>query len=714
LQGDQITNNPWDVARIALPLLVYFALMWGGGFALGKALGMTYERTTTLAFTAAGNNFELAIAVAIATFGVTSGQALAGVVGPLIEVPVLVGLVYVSLALRGLRPRRRRRHGWRVLLMTALPFLDDPPRFLFFTGKGGVGKTSLACATAVRLTGAGRRVLLVSTDPASNVGQVFGLTIGNTITAIPDVPLLSALEIDPQQAADAYRAQIIDPVRGLLPAAEVDAMTEQLSGACTTEIASFNEFTSLLADPEATADYDHVLFDTAPTGHTIRLLQLPGEWTTYLSDGKGDVSCLGPVAGLDRLRHDYRGALEALTDPSRTRLVLVARPQRSALGEAGRTYAELLELGMSDAHLVVNGGMPHDAAGDPLAAAVESREALALQDLPANLRPLPRTTILLLPFNTVGLAALRALLDPAAPPLPDTGSATSATVPDGFTDLRSLVDGIEADGPSLVMCMGKGGVGKTTVAAAVALELAHRGHEVLLSTTDPAAHLTETLQADVEHLAVSRIDPEHAITQYRERVMAGKGSALDDAGRAVLAEDLKSPCTDEVAVFQQFSHMVFQSRKKFVVLDTAPTGHTLLLLDATGSYHREITRQMSEGTRYVTPLMRLQDPHQTKVLLITLPETTPVQEAEELQGDLARAGITPYAWVVNNSLAAAAPSSAFLQARARAELPSLARVAELCGRVAIVPMLAREPVGTPALSALTQHTATKAQLAHAP
>ncbi|WP_404384900.1 arsenical pump-driving ATPase [Knoellia locipacati] len=599
--------------------------------------------------------------------------------------------------------------------MSEHPFLDNPPRFLFFTGKGGVGKTSLACATAVRFTEEGHRVLLVSTDPASNVGQVFGLTIGNTITPVPDVPGLSALEIDPQQAADAHRARIIDPVRDVLPAAEIEAMTEQLSGACTTEIASFNEFASLLADPEATAGYDHVLFDTAPTGHTIRLLQLPGEWTTYLSDGKGDVSCLGPVAGLDRLRQDYRGALEALTDPARTRLVLVSRPQRSALGEAARTHAELLELGMSDAHLVVNGVMPHDVDGDPLVAAIASRESAALDHLPPNLRALPRTTIALLPFNTVGIAALRTLLDSASPRLPDrTGAeAVDADVLDGFGDLRTLVDGIEADGPSLVMCMGKGGVGKTTVAAAIALELAHRGHDVMLSTTDPAAHLTEMLQEDVAHLTVSRIDPQHAITEYRERVMAGRGSALDDAGRAVLAEDLKSPCTDEVAVFQQFSHLVFQSRRTFVVLDTAPTGHTLLLLDATGSYHREITRQMSEGTRYTTPLMRLQDPHQTKVVLVTLPETTPVQEAEGLRDDLARAGITPYAWVVNNSLAATSPVSPFLQARSRAELPSLVRVRALCDRVALLPMLAREPVGTAALAALTRPAADRGRLAPA-
>ena len=586
--------------------------------------------------------------------------------------------------------------------MTPMPYLANPPRFVFFTGKGGVGKTSLACATAVALTEGGASVLLVSTDPASNVGQVFGITIGNVVTPVPGLPGLDAIEIDPQQAADAYRARIIDPVRQLLPAAEVAAMTEQLSGACTTEIASFNEFAGLLADDARTARYDHILFDTAPTGHTIRLLQLPGEWTSYLADGKGDVSCLGPVAGLDRLRTDYAGALATLTDPDRTRLVLVSRPQPSSLREAARTLDELRDLGMHDAHLVINGTMPARLDDDPLAAAVTRREHAALDALPEQLDSLPRTTIPLLPFNTVGVPALRALLDPSFEPPEHAHPA--AAVPDGFSTLRTLVDQVEEGGPALVLCMGKGGVGKTTVAAAVAVELASRGHEVLLTTTDPAAHLTETLAADVAHLTVSRIDPGRAITEYRARVLASKGASLDDAGRAVLAEDLKSPCTDEVAVFQQFSQVVFRSRKQFVVLDTAPTGHTLLLLDATGSYHREVVRQMSPGAHYTTPLMRLQDPNQTKVVLVTLPETTPVLEAEGLQADLARAGIKPFAWVVNSSLAAAEPTSPFLQARAAAEAPALARVAELTSRVAVVPMLANEPVGTTALSQLTQPT----------
>ena len=577
-------------------------------------------------------------------------------------------------------------------------YLTDPPRFLFFTGKGGVGKTSVACATAVRMATAGQRVLLVSTDPASNLSQVFGVAIGDRITGIPSVPSLDALEIDPQQAVEAYRERIIGPVRGVLPSEEIAAITESLSGSCTTEIASFDEFTRLLTDESAYGHYDHVIFDTAPTGHTIRLLQLPGSWTDFLSTG-GDASCLGPLTGLDAHRATYAAALDALTDPSRTRLILVARPQLSALQEIERTFAELEGVGMTDAFVVINGLLPASAGEEPIAHALRMREAAAMAAVPAAIADLPRDVLELKADDVVGLGPVRAFFDAASA---DSSTSQAVTLPEiPEAPLSVLVDVIEADGHGLVMCMGKGGVGKTTVAAAVALELATRGHQVLLTTTDPAAHLTETLQADVEHLTVERIDPEQAITEYRDRVMAGKGKALDDAGRAALAEDLRSPCTDEVAVFQQFSHVVFRARKQFVVLDTAPTGHTLLLLDATGSYHREITRQMGDGARFVTPLMRLQDPSRTKVVIVTLPETTPVLEARELRDDLARAGITPWAWVVNASLTAAAPTSPFLRARARAESPSLASVARLCDRVAVLPLLAHEPVGAPALSELT-------------
>jgi arsenite-transporting ATPase len=379
-------------------------------------------------------------------------------------------------------------------------FLESAPRFLFFTGKGGVGKTSIACATAIQLAEAGRRVLLVSTDPASNVGQVFGVSIGNKITPISDVPRLFALEIDPEMAAQAYRDRIVGPVRGKLPDPVVKGIEEQLSGACTTEIAAFDEFTALLTDTEITSAYDHIVFDTAPTGHTIRLLQLPVAWSGFLEAGKGDPSCLGPLAGLGKQRAQYNAAVQALADGQRTRLVLVARAQNSALREAARTHGELAAIGLSQQFLIVNGLLPKDeAALDPLAKAIYGREQAALAAMPDELRALPRDDVPLKPFNLVGLNALRQLLVEATPQPEATGEPVALHA----SSLSDLVDDIAAEGHGLVMLMGKGGVGKTTLAAAVAVHLARRGLPVHLTTSDPAAHLTETLHGSMAHLTVS-------------------------------------------------------------------------------------------------------------------------------------------------------------------------------------------------------------------
>jgi arsenite-transporting ATPase len=582
-------------------------------------------------------------------------------------------------------------------------FLQQPPRFLFFTGKGGVGKTSIACATAIELAQVGQRVLLVSTDPASNVGQVFGITIGNHITPVAAVPGLDALEIDPQAAAQAYRDRIVGPVRGLLPDDVVRGIEEQLSGACTTEIAAFDEFTGLLTDSALTQAYAHIIFDTAPTGHTIRMLQLPGAWSGFLEDGKGDASCLGPLAGLEKQRAQYKAAVDALADPDRTRLVLVARAQTSTLLEAARTHTELAAIGLSKQYLVVNGVFPAvEAAADPLAAAIVARERAALGRMPAELTRLPTDQIPLKAFNLVGLDALRHLLGDSAPISADDLAPEAPLV---APSLAALVDDIAANGHGLVMLMGKGGVGKTTLAAAVTVELARRGLPVHLSTSDPAAHLAETLHGTLEHLTVSRIDPQEVTAAYRAHVLATKGAALDAAGRAVLEEDLRSPCTEEIAVFQAFSRIIREAGKKFVVMDTAPTGHTLLLLDATGAYHRDIVRQMgSTGVHFTTPMMQLQDPKQTKVLLVTLAETTPVLEAANLQADLRRAGIEPWAWIINNSVAAASVSSPLLRQRARNERSEIEAVATRhARRYAVVPLLEDEPVGVDRLEQLVMN-----------
>lgn len=581
-----------------------------------------------------------------------------------------------------------------------MKFLKTPPRFLFFTGKGGVGKTSIACAAAVQLAGDGKRVLLVSTDPASNVGQVFGLDIGNKVTEIRGVPRLAAFEIDPQQAAQAYRDRIVGPVRGVLPEDIVKGIEEQLSGACTTEIAAFDEFTALLTDDSLIAEFDHIIFDTAPTGHTIRLLQLPGAWSGFLENSKGDATCLGPLAGLEKHRAQYKAAVEALSDPLRTRLVLVARAQNAALREVARTHEELSEIGLKQQYLVVNGVLPASAAdGDELASAIYRREQQVLANFPEVLHALPLDQLSLKPFNLVGLDTLGRLF---ADMNSDSGGITGGEPDLKFPELSILVDNIAADGHGLVMLMGKGGVGKTTMAAAVAVDLARRGLPVHLTTSDPAAHLAETLEGALDNLTVSRIDPQAETERYRQHVLKTKGAHLDPEGLALLEEDLRSPCTEEIAVFQAFSRVIREAGKKFVVMDTAPTGHTLLLLDATGAYHREIVRQMGDSkVSYVTPMMQLQDPKQTKVLLVTLAETTPVLEAANLQADLRRADIEPWAWIVNNSVAAARPVSAFLRKRAENERREIDAVAkEHATRYAVVPLLKDEPVGLNRLQAL--------------
>ncbi|MFI5337939.1 MAG: TRC40/GET3/ArsA family transport-energizing ATPase, partial [Opitutales bacterium] len=469
--------------------------------------------------------------------------------------------------------------------------LDAPPRFLFFTGKGGVGKTSLACATALALADRGRRVLLVSTDPASNLDEVLGRRLTASPTEIPDAPNLLALNIDPLAAARAYREKLVGPYRGQLPEAVVRSMEEQLSGACTTEIAAFDEFSRLLGLPEATAGFDHVVFDTAPTGHTLRLLTLPSAWTGFLEANTTGNSCLGPLAGLQQQRTLYVRTVAALADRERTLLVLVSRAQPAALAEAERTSGELAALGVHRQLLLLN-GVFHAAGPDPLARALEKRGNDALAASAAFLASLPMAEMPLRAGNILGLPALRALAQ--------TGTASPAGVApaDGppalppLETLAGLVDDLAPAGHGVIMTMGKGGVGKTTIAAAIATELARRGFKVRLSTTDPAAHVAAAA-GRIDGLQVGCIDPKAEIRAYVEHVMNTTGRTLDAGGRALLEEDLRSPCTEEIAVFRAFARTVAQGRDAFVVLDTAPTGHTVLLLDATEAYHREVARRAS-------------------------------------------------------------------------------------------------------------------------
>ena len=578
-------------------------------------------------------------------------------------------------------------------------FLESPTRFLFFTGKGGVGKTSLACASAVALADRGLRVLLVSTDPASNLDEVLGVTLGSEARAVPGMPRLSALNIDPEAAAQAYRERLVGPYRGKLPEAVVRSMEEQLSGACTMEIAAFDEFARLLGEPGATVEYNHVIFDTAPTGHTLRLLSLPGAWTGFLDTNTSGTSCLGPLAGLQKQRSLYEGSVAALADGERTTLVLVSRPQKSALDEAERTSKELAAIGVRNQRLILNGIFHAAIPDDNLASALEKRGGRALRDKAGFLPSVPLTEVPLREHNLIGLAALRMLAADSEPAGLVSEFPTVVLPP--VESLFSLVDALVHSGHGVIMTMGKGGVGKTTIAAAIATELARRGLPVHLSTTDPAAHVAVTA-GGTSGLEVSRIDPQAETQAYINQVMATAGKDLDASGRAMLEEDLRSPCTEEIAVFRAFARIVAQGRKRFVVLDTAPTGHTLLLLDATEAYHREVARKASDMPEEVLNLLpRLRDASFTHVLIVTLPEATPVHEAAALQADLRRAQIEPFAWVINQSFVEAQTSDPLLRARGAAELPFIREVTEQhSSRTALVPWVPEEPVGAERLQQL--------------
>ena len=578
--------------------------------------------------------------------------------------------------------------------MSALPFV--PTRVLFFTGKGGVGKTSLACATAIRLADAGTRVLLVSTDPASNLDEVLGVTLDAAPKAVPGVRGLSALNIDPEQVARAYRERVVGPYRGVLPAAAVASIEEQLSGACTVEIAAFDEFSKLLGDADATRAFDHVIFDTAPTGHTLRLLELPAAWSSFIEANVGGTSCLGPLSGLKAQQSLYAASHAALRDGVKTTLVLVARPDAPSLAEAERTRIELHQLGIRNVRLILNGVFRAHNTDDPIAAALETRARAALEDMPAGLRSLPRTDIPLVPFGLVGVDALRRM-GTGGSPAPTRFEAAADPVEHGET-LNQLVEQIAARRKGVVMTMGKGGVGKTTLAVRIATQLARTGHRVMLTTTDPAAHVDAAARERPATLHVTRIDPAAETRRYTEEVLAMAGQGLDAQGRALLEEDLRSPCTEEIAVFRAFADTVAGGEDQFVVIDTAPTGHTLLLLDAAEAYHREVLRKADGTSDAVQRLLpRLRDPQFTMVLLVTLAEATPIHEAMQLERDLARADITPFAWVVNQSLTPLEVTDPVLRARRGDEAVHLRELATHGRRTALEPwyadVLAASPVG---------------------
>ena len=583
------------------------------------------------------------------------------------------------------------------------PNTDSSTRFLFFTGKGGVGKTSLSCATALKLAEAGKRVLLVSTDPASNLDEVLETSLTNQPTPIAGAPGLDAMNINPVEAAAAYRERLIGPMRGLLPEAALRSMEEQLSGSCTVEIAAFDEFSGLIGNPDAAKNYDHVIFDTAPTGHTLRLMSLAKAWDQFLDNNTSGTSCLGPLAGMEKQRSIYEATVNTLADATATTLVLVSRPQGAALREAERTSKELRAIGVGNQCLVINGTFETKCPDDITAQAMQQRGRNALEAAKQFIASMPSFIVPLRPINILGLGGLRVLLSNDAQGETTASAEPAAWTPPAMESLVDLVATMEQQGHGVIMTMGKGGVGKTTVAAAIAVMLAQRGHAVHLSTTDPAAHVAQTLHGQVDGLTLSKIDPAAETAAYQSEVMQAQGASMDEAGRALLEEDLRSPCTEEIAVFRAFAREVGKGTDRFVVLDTAPTGHTLLLLDASEAYQRELERQArsTQPEEVLRLLERLRDPAFTRISLVTLPEATPVHEAAALQQDLRRARIEPFAWVINQSLLQSGSCDPLLQRRELSEHRYITEiVAQHAKRTAWLPWQAEEPTGPVGLSHL--------------
>lgn len=557
-------------------------------------------------------------------------------------------------------------------------------KYLFFTGKGGVGKTSVACATAITLADKGKKVMLISTDPASNLQDVFNRELNNKGVEIEGAPNLVVANFDPEEAAKEYREGVIEPFKGKLPEAVIKSMEEQLSGSCTVEIAAFNEFSHFITDAKVQEIFDHIIFDTAPTGHTLRMLQLPSAWSNFIVENKHGASCLGQLAGLESKKEIYKNAVKTLSNKEMTTLILVARPEDSPLREAQRASKELQDLGIKNQILVVNGVLKQH--NDDISRALFDKQQRSLKEMPQDLMNLPTFEIPLRPYNITGLDNVRAFLKE------DNTTITKDKLQiDEIPNLKSVIEDLYKNDKKVIFTMGKGGVGKTTIAAAIALGLAEKGKKVHLTTTDPAAHLSFVLEENLG-IKLSSIDEKEELAKYKAEVLNKARETMDGADMEYIEEDLRSPCTQEIAVFRAFANLVEGSEEEVVVIDTAPTGHTLLLLDATQSYHREIQRSQGNIPKSVKKLLpKLRNSKITEVILIALAETTPVFEALRLQQDLNRAGIFSKWWVINSSLYATNTTNEILKAKARNEIQWINKVNEISrGNFAIIEWKAYE------------------------
>ena len=549
-------------------------------------------------------------------------------------------------------------------------------KYLFFTGKGGVGKTSTACATAVALADEGKKVLLISTDPASNLQDVFETELDGKAKPIKGVDNLEVINLDPLEAAHNYKESVVAPFRGKLPDSVIESMEEQLSGSCTVEIAAFNEFSNFITNSKINTDYNHIIFDTAPTGHTLRMLQLPSAWTDFISESTHGASCLGQLSGLEAKKETYKKAVENLSDKSLTTLVLVTRPDKTPLNEVARASKELSEIGIKNQILVINGILEN--YDDDLSESIFNKQKLALENMPDMLTEFDTYTIALRSYNITGIESIRNLLKK------DQINEQKVEVEGKLFNLDDVVSDLVKNNRKVIFTMGKGGVGKTTIASSVALKLSKLGKKVHLATTDPADHIKFMIDSS-SGISMSHIDEKEELKKYQDEILENARKTMSEDDVAYIEEDLRSPCTQEIAVFRAFAELVEKADDEIVVIDTAPTGHTLLLLNSTLNYHQEVQRtqgQIPESVKNLLPRLRGEE---TEVLIVSLAEATPFYEASRLEEDLTRASIHTNWWIVNSSLYKANPGNKMLSAKANEEVKWINKILDhTSGKLAVI------------------------------
>ena len=618
--------------------------------------------------------------------------------------------------------------------------------FIFFSGKGGVGKTSMACTTAVRHADEGKRTLIVTTDPASNLADVFEQAIGHRITPIAGVPNLWAMEIDPDRAAEEYKDRALAPIRAAFPPEMVQVIEEQMSGPCTTEVAAFDRFTDFLTTDDGSAtlgpqaggsdaaprQFDVVIFDTAPTGHTLRLLELPFEWSRSIetaTEGSGQ-TCLGPAAAIQDSRLKYEHAMAILRDAGQTTFIFVLHPEAIAIKETRRTIAELGKLGIGAHQLIVNGIIPPEATGNPLFAARAQMQAHYLHEIEVQL-PFPTRRMPLLAGEIKGVARLRqvgaALFDAATVSLSvltEPERATGAMAKQSSLVPSSFRPRLVPNGHTRTLFFaGKGGVGKTVASCVTAVWLARQGYRTLLLTTDPAAHLGDVLDvpvgdeaapvAGIANLWAARIDPKIAAEAYRARILEdARQQGRPPEAIQVMAEELDSPCTEEMAAFDRFIDYASQEGWQAIVFDTAPTGHTLRLLELPMDWSQQLDVKVFASVdsraaddvakqRFGQVIAMMRDPERSTFAFVMYPEATPILEAYRAAEELRTVGVEPGLVVANQVLPPEQCTTPFARARRAMQEKYLAEIAHRFPvPVVQIPLLPQEVKGLAMLAQL--------------